>query len=469
MNRFAGVLTTGAALAGLASMFAVLGGCGDDVTPSSASAGKHGSLLNAQEFLVAPRALPAAALLEPPVAPTLPAKVLLTNTPNAQAQGTATDPGSPGTCEAQAFGYGLGTYTAARAPDGSVKWDARQPGNQVSAAWQFALAMENGFATCPDGGQATGYLSRLAGFGSPSAADVGYLPSCSYLREVDLQKLYPDAPRLRIGSFATFPISNIVPSPSLDQIKAYLANGQAVAFSGLVFETYNNPAIVDGVFYGPERYVPNDGHGQLLIGYDDTLGTPGKQGALLVQNSYGPHWPPANGAKADGTLYWSYQTFLASQQFAAVAYPYDPATPTGTMLTPNAPASPIAAVKRAFQWSPASTPEAWLIFLVHVADPVRITAVTIREPQPGSAVAVGQYGQYLSNGYVYFKRTDGKEFLPGNYQLKLQVQRLDGTPLAYTATVAVGKAAPNTLAAASMLAAENRIFDTTLNNATITP
>ena len=100
---------------------------------------------------------------------------------------------------------------------------------------------------------------------------------------------------------------------------------------------------------------------------------------------------------------------------------------------------------------------------------MRITAVTVREPQPGKEIAVGQYGQYLSNGYVYFKRTDGKEFLPGNYQLKLQVQRLDGTPLAYTATVAVGKAAPNTLAAASMLAAETRILDTTLNNATITP
>ena len=104
--------------------------------------------------------------------------------------------------------------------------------------------------------------------------------------QVNLQKLYPDAPRLRIGSFATFPISNIAPSPSLDQIKAYLANGQAVAFSGLVFETYNNPAIVDGVFYGPERYVPNDGTASCCR-LRRHAGTPGKQGALLVQNSYG--------------------------------------------------------------------------------------------------------------------------------------------------------------------------------------
>ncbi len=53
-------------------------------------------------------------------------------------------------------------------------------------------------------------------------------------------------------------------------------------FSGLVFDSYNDPAVVDGVFYGPLRYVPNDGHGQLLVGYDDTVGQAGRQGALLV-------------------------------------------------------------------------------------------------------------------------------------------------------------------------------------------
>jgi hypothetical protein len=48
----------------------------------------------------------------------LPASVLLTNLPAVSTQGTSTHPGSPGTCEAQAFGYGRGSSTAARLPDG---------------------------------------------------------------------------------------------------------------------------------------------------------------------------------------------------------------------------------------------------------------------------------------------------------------------------------------------------------------
>ena len=461
-------LATGTGRAALAALLAVLAGCGDDTTPAP-TPGRHGSLLNAQEFLATPQALPVQALAQPPLPAVLPAKVRLTNIPGASTQGTPQDPGSPGTCEAQAFGYGLGAYTAARAPDGAIKWDATQAGNQPSAAWLFALAMENGFATCPDGGNATVHLSRLAGFGSPTTSDVPYQASCTYLRAVDLDKLYPDAPRLRIGSFATFAIDNSATSTSVERIKGYLNNGQAVAFSGRVFDSYNNPAVVDGVFYGPERYVPNDGHGQLLVGYDDTVGQAGRQGALLVQNSYGPQWPAAYGANAEGRLYWSYATFRVSQQFAAVAYPYDPSPPTGIMMTANPPAAPAAAVKRAFQWSPAGSTESFLIFTIHLASPVRITAVSIREPLPGVAVAVGGYGQYISNGYTYFKRTDGREFLPGRYDVRYQAQLLDGTPVTYTVAVQVGAAAPNTLPAASLALAENSLFDSTLAVATVTP
>lgn len=459
-----------AACAGLAALLAVLGGCGDDTTPAPApTPGPHGSLLNAQEFLATPQALPVEALAVPPLPAVLPAKVRLTNVPGASTQGTAQDPGSPGTCEAQAFGYGLGSYTAARAPDGAIRWDATQAGNQASAAHLFALAMENGFATCPAGGNATVHLSRLAGFGSPTASDVPYQPSCPYLRGIDLDKAYADMPRLRIGSFATFTIDQTASSTSVGRIKAYLANGQAVAFSGLVFDSYNDPAVVDGVFYGPLRYVPNDGHGQLLVGFDDTVGQAGRQGALLVQNSYGPKWPGAYGANAEGRLYWSYDTFRVSQQFAAVAYPYDPSPPAGTMMSANPAAAPAAAIKRAFQWSPAGSTDAFLIFTVHLADPVRITAVSIREPQSGGAVAVGGYGQYISNGYTYFKRTDGRAFLPGTYNLRYQVQLLDGTPVTYSVSVDVGAAAPNALPPASLVHAENRLFDTTLNVATVTP
>ena len=186
--------------------------------------GQYGSVLNAEEFKNSAQALPVEALTEPLAPPiVLPQSAALQNTPAVSMQGTSQSPGSPGTCEAQAFAYGLGSYTAARAPDGSANWDAAQAGNEVSAAYQFALAINNGFATCPKGGQVTQYLSRLSGFGSPSTSDVPYQPSCTYFSQIDLTKAYPDASRLRIGSFATFPINGSashLPNPGLSRQRA---------------------------------------------------------------------------------------------------------------------------------------------------------------------------------------------------------------------------------------------------------
>jgi hypothetical protein len=353
MARFGRKVASGAASAALLLLLATIPGCGDDTTPAPPDDGQYGSVLNAQEFANAPKALPVEALLQPPAPIALPPSVTLHNTPAIAMQGTPKSLGSPGTCEAQSFGYGLGSYTAARAPDGAMKWDASQPGNEISAAYQFALSINDGFGTCPSGSLAVPYLSRLAGFGSPSTADVPYKPNCTYFSQIDLTKVYPDAPRLRIGSFATM-IINANDGPTiLARIQGYLANQQAVAFSGSVFENYStNPVVTDGVFYdAPGNHIPNSGHGQLLVGYDNNVGATGKKGALLVQNSFGTAWPPAsNGSIAPpGMLYWSYETFLASQTFAAVAYPYDPSPPTGTMLTANNPNAPVASITRAYQ------------------------------------------------------------------------------------------------------------------------
>src|SRR4029078_297571 len=117
--------------------------------------------------------------------------------------------------------------------------------------------------------------------------------------------------------------------------------------------------------------IPNSGHGQLLVGYDNNAGAAGKKGALLVQNSFGTDWPPpTSGSIAPpGKLYWSYETFLVSQKLAAVAYPYDPSPPTGTMLAADNPKAPVASITRAYQWAPAAGGEVVLIFLVHLAEP----------------------------------------------------------------------------------------------------
>src|SRR5215475_9000048 len=119
---------------------------------ATVDAGPFGSLVDAAEFSsgAAVQALPPTAFLTPPVQP-LSSSAYLTNLPAVSQQGTAANPGSPGTCEAQSFGYGLGSYTAARQPNGSHKWIAALAENSVSPAYLFAWGIWSGFAQCPRG------------------------------------------------------------------------------------------------------------------------------------------------------------------------------------------------------------------------------------------------------------------------------------------------------------------------------
>ncbi len=99
--------------------------CTDD------GSGPYESPLNADEFNQAVQALPAAAFLTPRIQPPLPSHAYLNNLPAVSEQGTAAHLGSPGSCEALSFGYGLGSYTAARLPNGSHKWIAALPENSA--------------------------------------------------------------------------------------------------------------------------------------------------------------------------------------------------------------------------------------------------------------------------------------------------------------------------------------------------
>jgi len=450
----------------LALLALALSSCGDDTwtppPPVAADDGQYGSIPETDEFNLAAIALPVEALRVPP-APLPPGmRKILQNTPAVSQQGTAKAPGSPGTCEAQSFGYGLGSYTAARNPDGSTKWDAALPANEVSAAFQFALAMNQGFASCPKGGKALVYLSRLTAVGSPTVADVGYMPDCSYLEKIDVARTYAAASRMRIGSFATISVAQ---PDALDLIKGYLANDQAIAFSGPVYKGYaSSLALTNGVFYDvPANLIPDSGHGQLIVGFDDTLGSSTKPGALLIQNSFGTDWPPAAAGSIApaGKLWWSYETFLKSQKLMAVAYPHDPTPPSGTFLAPSVMTAPAAAIERAWQWAPVAGGAVYFIFMHHLADPVRLMSVTVKEPVTGKETVTGQYGQYLSKGYTYFRRADGNAFLAGTYAVRVDAVLLDGTAVTYSGNVEVGAPAPYAPAAASMQAAAGKLFDST--------
>jgi hypothetical protein len=240
-----------------------------------------GSLLDSAEYDAAVRALPPAALLTPPVQPPLPSRAFLTNLPAVSQQGTTQSPGFPGACEAQSFGYGLGSYTAARQPDGLPKWNPALPQNSVSPAYLFAWAVANNLATCPKGGQALPYLNHLVALGAATRARIPYQPDCTYLDGIPTEIEYPGMQRFRIGSYAGFHIDQDPPA-AVQIIKEYIANGQAVAFSGRVLCGYDHdlqPQMQDGVIYGTDYIIGQNGkpqgHGQLVVGYDDDVGTPG--------------------------------------------------------------------------------------------------------------------------------------------------------------------------------------------------
>src|SRR5262245_42685461 len=119
--------------------------CTDD------GSGPFGSLVDRREFDQAVQALPPAAFLSPRTQPLLPSHAYLFNLPAVAEQGDI------GSCEAQSFGYGLGSYTAARLPNGSFKWVAQLAQNSVSAAYLFSWGNFIGFAHCPGGGKALPY------------------------------------------------------------------------------------------------------------------------------------------------------------------------------------------------------------------------------------------------------------------------------------------------------------------------
>lgn len=429
--------------------------CTDD------GSGPFGSLLDVEEFNQAVKALPPAAFLTPRVQPPLPSHAYLSNLPAVSQQGTAAMPGSPGSCEAQSFGYGLGSYTAARRPDGLPKWIAALPENSISAAYLFAWGITNRYAQCPKG-EALPYLNHLVGFGAPTRARVPYEPDCSYFESTIPQQRgfpdnYPDMKRFRIGSYAVFNISNDSHA-AVQRIKEYIARGQAVAFSGYVLCGYGlNLPMQDGVIYETSYIIGQNGqpagHGQVVVGYDDDVGTSGNQGALLIQNSFGTDWPASAGATSSiappGMAYWSYNSFEQTQQLAAVAYPRAPGPPAGVRLSGGRHA-PLASITSAFQWAPDAPSAVYLILTHFFQEPVTLSQISLTEPGRQAVTATGGYGQNISTGYTYFQRTDGHAFVSGNWALSLQGTDIRGNPVAYTASIQVGEAEPNSPPETSM-------------------
>jgi hypothetical protein len=379
-------------------------------------------------------------------APSTASAVVLPNLPTVATQGVPGSVGDPGSCEAQSFGYCLGAYTAARHPNGSRKWSAADPENQPSAAWLYQWAHEQNGKSCPTGSGTTPYARKLVSTGSPSAQEYPYNPHdsttvqgvCSYIKTLDVSNAGPGASRLLVGSYKGFTNVTNGKSRYLDTFKALIRNGHAIAFSGLVAKAYciESPALQNGAFTAPQGFIKKSGHGQVIVGFDDTKGP---NGAFLVQNSFGTTWNPgpANDPGHNGRIWWGYDAFFQSQGYALVMYPNLAVAPSGNKLAATGSGAPdlyVPSVRRHTQDG-----RHYVTVILHATDAITLTKIDVVGRHGKHAVDTfptsKALGEMLRFGYASVDRAI--PFARGKYTIHVSATTQSGQNVSYSGPIDV--------------------------------
>ena len=413
------------------------------------SAGDLGVRITAHEFdgiqeAVSPSLLHGTVLEVANPQPDVSHAVTLTNLPAVSRQGVPGSVGSPGSCEAQSFGYCLGAYTAARNPNGSVKWDAADANNAPSAAWLYQwehAIVESDKRVCPNGSGATPYANRLVRDGAPSTAQVPYNPHdattphtvCAYIAALDVQRGWPGQSRFLIGSYKAYTGLQNGKAKYLSLFKELIRHGHAIAFTGQVARKYcvESPPLRRGAFTAPAGFFPKSGHGQVIVGYDDSVGP---HGAFLVQNSFGAGWNPGPESSPghNGRIYWGYNAFFASQAYAIVMFSNTDQPVRGTLLSTNASQAPAFAVASAHRATDAQNRHR-LVVVTHSSDAVTVKHLAVTAPD--GATDAQNLNEMLRIGYQYVERAGNAPFVSGAYKVAYTVLDRTGRQIVYRGTV----------------------------------
>lgn len=391
---------------------------------------------------LSPNALAGTLLEVKNAAPASSSAVILTNLPTVSTQGVPGAIGNPGSCEAQSFGYCLGTYTAARNPDGSTKWSAGDASNQPSAAWLYQwehTVVEHDARVCPAGSGAKPYADKLVATGAPSTADVPYNPHdatkvgalCTYIKGLSVSSAPSGSSRLLVGSYKVF--SNVLHGKAtyLSQFKDLIRHGHAIAFSGLVPKQYciESPPLTNDAFTAPAGFIPKSGHGQVIVGFNDAKGP---NGAFLVQNSFGSSWNP--GASSDhghnGRIWYDYDAWFSGQGYALIMYSNAPMSAHGTALKASG-SGPRFIVASANSYKDAKGNHA--VFVTQASEPVTIVKLLVT-PHTGHPVSV-KLNESMRLGYQYATRP--RAFPPGPCNVAYTVKTQAGSTVTYKGSVKI--------------------------------
>jgi Papain family cysteine protease len=229
--------------------------------------------------------------------------------PPVGAQGTAQNPGFPGSCAAWASTYGLATFTGAKAGNYVPATAAQQASPayiyiQVLQAQLQALVPPPGANQC-SGSRLSSYFNFLSQGGTANLEIAPYFADCEKLWSLYANK----SNSLPVDS--AFAINGVaaVETNNLDDIKQIIVSGRALAYGTKLYTDWREYQGTDI----PIPYVGNGnlaknkngklvGHCMLIIGYDDVLQ------AFWIQNSEGTAWG------SSGYIWMAYQTFKTLAQ-----------------------------------------------------------------------------------------------------------------------------------------------------------
>jgi hypothetical protein len=398
---------------------------------SSDSDGRYGSIISPTLFsgvqgFLSPSVLSGSYLAVADAFAPGTSRVVLDNLPPVMAQGAGSRLGWPGTCESCSYGYGLGGYTASRDMRGPRSgWNGSDPHDQPSAAWlyQWVHRYSNVARSCPQGSLCVPYLQHLLRFGAPSAAQVPYNPGsaatvpalCEYIQSLDTAATFPGSERFIIGSYKGLHIHANRQTEYVALFTELVRNRHAISFSGLVPNGYVKPQLDRrGVYRATNGFVPKSGHGQVIVGYDDSLQ------AFLVQNSMSSTWNPgdANDVARNGRIWYSYDSFFAGQQVAALMFPRPPDAVPGITLETQTPNAPEIAVVNAIARSNGT--KSYLLLVLRGTTPINVRSFAASDVGGTSRFAT-PINELMRLGYRYIEAPP-RTFVPGHsYDVTMNV------------------------------------------------
>ncbi len=324
------------------------------------------------------------------------------------------DQGQQGSCTAWGTGYAMKSYQEA------VKrsWSPAQAAHQASPAFLYAYTLAEQGSSCGDGTDPKIACDVLVKQGCSSLATVPYSDlACTF------NAATTDAGTFRIDSYKM-----VVPTDR-NAMKTELANGNVIVWGAELYDDFMNWT-GSGVYTGSGTYLgegsQHAAHCMAIVGYDDA------KGAYRVMNSWGSGWGDA------GYIWMDYDTVETTSILALVAESAgqnDP-TPPAPDPTPDPGDSPTGEITYATQFWDWMTGYVYLYFEWEFDEPIYIQTIDVLTPDGLSSPQT--YDAWFTEGYVYWYRNDGYQFLEGDYQLTFQVEDLNGASWTLSGTTYVG-------------------------------